>query len=90
MTILVNIHDLISMVIAKDIHLFPSINFCLQIENVEVFKNWFLNDNGLVIKKTKPIMLIPPVSASLQICFSVLSQHIPVEKCNIEWVDISF
>ena len=90
---LVNIVDLISVVIAKDAHLFPSVFFwlCFHIENVKVFKNRVVSDNrGLLIEKTRPNMLFPPVSRSSETCFSMLCRHKYtswVDHLSLTWVD---
>ena len=92
---LVNIFDLISVVIAKDAYLFPSVFFwlCFHIENVKVFKNRIVNDKGgLLIEKTKPTVLFPPVSRSSETCFSMLCRRIYtswVDHLSITWVDSS-
>ena len=66
---MVNVLDLISVLITKDIHLFPSIFFCFHIENVEVFYNWVIVDKGLLKKNTKRIILTPPVRFVSLTCF---------------------
>ena len=49
---LINIVDMISIVIAKDVHLFPSVFFwlCFHIENVGVFKNQIINNKDVCLR----------------------------------------